>query len=61
MTMQKNLRILHQSANYVVIDKPFDVILNSDDADRDSVHARMKSQFPELVNTKLKVIQEQQT
>ena len=51
----EKLRILHQSKHFIVIDKPFDVIINSDEADRVSVHSLLKDQFPDLTNDNLKV------
>ena len=51
----EKLRILHQSKHFIVIDKPFDVIINSDEPDRVSVHSLLKDQFPDLTNDNLKV------
>ena len=51
----QKLRILHQSKHFIVIDKPFDVIINSDEPDRVSVHSLLKDQFPGLTNDNLKV------
>jgi len=50
----EKLRILHQSKHFIVIDKPFDVIINSDEPDRVSVHSLLKDQFPDLTNDNLK-------
>ena len=52
---EKKLKILHHSENFVVVDKPFDVIINSEEADRVSVHSLMREQFPHLTNKNLKV------
>ena len=49
------LRILHQSTNFLVVDKPFDLIINSDDPERQSLHSMLSQKFPELVNPDLKV------
>ena len=51
----EKLRILHLSKHFIVIDKPFDVIINSDEPDRVSVHSLLKDQFPDLTNDNLKV------
>ena len=51
----EKLRILHQSKHFIVIDKSFDVIINSDEPDRVSVHSLLKDQFPDLTNDNLKV------
>ena len=51
----QKLRILHQSKHFIVIDKPFDVIINSDEPDRVSVHSLLKDKFPDLTNDNLKV------
>ena len=51
----EKLRILHHSEHFIVVDKPFDVIINSDEHDRISVHSLLKEQFPDLSNENLKV------
>ena len=53
MSGAKKLRVLHRSAHFLAIDKPFDVVLNSEDPDRVSVHSLMRQQFPEAVNESL--------
>ena len=55
MAQKQKLQILHRSVNYLVINKPFDLVMNSDDPQRISLHSLMKEQFPEAVNNKLKV------
>ncbi len=51
------LRVLHRSPHFLVVEKPADLVLNSDDPDRDSLHARMARQFPQLADfEKYKVI-----
>ncbi len=49
------IRILHKSQHFLVIDKPFDVVLNSDDPQRESVCNLLKEQHPDTSNDKLKV------
>ena len=51
----KKLRILHQSEHFIVVDKPFDVIINSDEPNRMSVHSLLKEQIPNITNENLKV------
>lgn len=48
------IRILHKSPQFLVIDKPFDLVMNHDDPQRDSVHLRLQKELPETVNPKLK-------
>ena len=49
------LEVLHKSDNFIVINKPFDLILNSDDPNRESVCKALKEQFPEHFNPSLEV------
>ena len=47
----RNLTVVHRSDNFLVVDKPPDLIINSDDPDRDNVYLRLQKQFPDLANT----------
>ena len=49
-TTMRNLTIVHRSDNFLVVDKPPDLIINSDDPDRDSVYLRLQRQFPDLAD-----------
>ena len=50
-----SLEILHFSPHFIAINKPFDVIMNSDDPERISVAKMLSQQLPETANAKLKV------
>ena len=47
----QDLSVVHLSDNFLVVDKPPDLIINSDDPDRDSVYLRLQRQFPDLADT----------
>ena len=47
----QDLSVVHRSDNFLVVDKPPDLIINSDDPDRDSVYLRLQRQFPDLADT----------
>ena len=49
------LEVLHKSDNFIVVNKPYDLILNSDDPNRESVCKVLKVQFPEHFNPSLEV------
>ena len=49
------LLVLHRSDHFLVLSKPFDLVINSDDPERDSLYKRMREQFPELADDKFKV------
>ena len=51
---QKFLEILHKSKNYIVVNKPYDMIINTDDVERESVFKILGSQFPETCNNQIK-------
>ena len=51
---QKLLEILHKSKNYIVVNKPYDMIINTDDVERESVSKLLKSQLPETFNNQIK-------
>ncbi len=44
------LRVLHRSPHFLVVEKPPDLVLNSDDPGRDSLHLRMAEQFKQLAD-----------
>ena len=44
------LRVLHRSPHFLVVEKPPDLVLNSDDPGRDSLHLRMAEQFKKLAD-----------
>ena len=48
------LKILHKSENFIVINKPFDLIINSDDPQRQSVCNILQDTHPELSNSSVK-------
>ena len=50
-TAMQDLTVVHRSDNFLVVDKPPDLIINSDDPDRDSVYLRLQKQFPDLADT----------
>ena len=50
-TAMQELTLVHRSDNFLVVDKPPDLIINSDDPDRDSVYLRLQKQFPDLADT----------
>ena len=51
---QKLLEILHKSKNFIVVNKPYDMIINTDEVDRESVFKLLKSQCPETCNNQIK-------
>jgi hypothetical protein len=42
------IEVLHHSDHFLVVSKEPDLIINSDDANRDSLYRRMAEQFPNL-------------
>ncbi len=46
------LRVLHLSRHFLVVEKPPDLVLNSDDPHRDSLHKRMAGQFTDVADFK---------
>ncbi|XP_040571903.1 RNA pseudouridylate synthase domain-containing protein 1 [Lepeophtheirus salmonis] len=47
---KSSVPILLMDKNYVVVDKPPDLVINDDDPGRDSLYRRLGRQFPNLVN-----------
>jgi 23S rRNA-/tRNA-specific pseudouridylate synthase len=47
------LEILHQSANFIVINKKPDILINSNDKSKKTVQSILKKQFPELAEDRL--------
>ncbi|XP_008478591.1 RNA pseudouridylate synthase domain-containing protein 1-like [Diaphorina citri] len=44
------IEVLHQNDNYLVVNKPYDLLINSDESDKeDTLHLRLEEQFPTLV------------
>ena len=41
-----NIRIVVKNDDFIVVDKPFDLVLNSDDPERDSVFKRLAEKYP---------------
>ena len=52
--MNSSIKIIHQSANFIVVNKPFDLIINSDDPERQSAFKILQETHPDLTNPKLK-------
>jgi hypothetical protein len=42
------IEVLHHSNHFLVVSKEPDLIINSNDANRDSLYRRMAEQFPNL-------------
>ncbi|XP_063225590.1 RNA pseudouridylate synthase domain-containing protein 1-like [Bacillus rossius redtenbacheri] len=52
---RKILNILHKSTNFIVVNKDYDVVINSDDPSVEvSLQTQLHSVYPELVNHSLK-------
>jgi len=47
------LEVLHHSQHFLLVNKDYDVVLNSDEANRLSVALQIKHKYPELVNPSL--------
>ncbi|XP_066600938.1 RNA pseudouridylate synthase domain-containing protein 1-like [Prorops nasuta] len=48
------VRILYQSTNFLVVEKPYDMVINCNNADRKyTLQFKLREMFPELVNPKL--------
>ena len=54
LSTNPSIEILHKSPNFIVVNKPFDLIINSDDPDRQSAFKILQDTHPELSNPKLK-------
>ena len=50
---KKILQILHRSKNFICVNKPFDVVVNDNDLERESVMNLLKDQCPGTSNPKL--------
>lgn len=46
------LRVLYQSSNFLVVDKCFDIVMNDNNPDRDSLTKLVQKNFPELYDKK---------
>ncbi len=44
------LKILHKSENFLVVDKNYDLVMNDDDPDRFSLAKLLKRELPDLYN-----------
>ncbi len=44
------IEVLYRSEHFLVVNKPHDLVLNSDDPSRDSLHSRMAMQMPQLAD-----------
>jgi hypothetical protein len=49
------LKVIHQSANFLAVDKNFDLVMNDNDPDRMSLAKLIRRDLPELYNDKLTV------
>ena len=49
------LKIIHQSANFLVIDKAFDLVMNDNDPERFSLAHLIKRELPQLYDDKYEV------
>ncbi len=49
------VRVLHQCDNFLVVDKPYDFVLNSDEPDRPNLYSNLAKRFPDLVDPTKKV------
>eukprot|EP00088_Acartia_fossae_P039563 TRINITY_DN4118_c0_g1_i11.p1 TRINITY_DN4118_c0_g1~~TRINITY_DN4118_c0_g1_i11.p1 ORF type:complete len:287 (+),score=-3.80 TRINITY_DN4118_c0_g1_i11:83-943(+) len=47
------LEILHKSEHFIVVNKDFDVVINSNDPERLSIYRQLSYKYPELANEKL--------
>ena len=54
LSTNPSIEIIHKSPNFIVVNKPFDLIINSDDPDRQSAFKILQDTNPELINPKLK-------
>ncbi|XP_070164738.1 RNA pseudouridylate synthase domain-containing protein 1 [Polyergus mexicanus] len=51
----RSVKIVHRSENFLVIDKPYDTYINSDNPDRkNTVQLELRKMLPDLVNPKLR-------
>lgn len=50
-----NVKIVYQSHNFLVVDKPYDLVINSDDPNRESLFKVLTQNHPELSSEKYKV------
>jgi len=50
----KKAVILYHSEHYIIIDKEFDILINSDRPEDVTVQNQLKHQFPQLANSRLK-------
>ncbi|TRY73378.1 hypothetical protein TCAL_05542 [Tigriopus californicus] len=53
-TVVPNIKILHKSANFLVVNKPHDLVINSDDPKRDSLYKCLAHNYPQLASKKYK-------
>uniref|UniRef100_A0A8D8YYW0 RNA pseudouridylate synthase domain-containing protein 1 n=1 Tax=Cacopsylla melanoneura TaxID=428564 RepID=A0A8D8YYW0_9HEMI len=53
--LDKRVEILHQNENFLIVNKPPDLLINGGDADvNDTLHTRLENQFPALICRELK-------
>lgn len=53
-TNDKVLDILHKSDNFIIVNKPYDILINSDDVNvKPTVQTLLKERYPDLANTNL--------
>lgn len=52
---KKSVKVVHHSENFLVIDKPYDMYINSNNPDRkNTVQLELRKMLPDLVNPKLR-------
>jgi 23S rRNA-/tRNA-specific pseudouridylate synthase len=52
----KSLQILHESSDFIALNKPFDLVINSDDPDRSSVYSLLREKRPDLYSDEFEVL-----
>lgn len=52
MALNSSILVLHHSSHYLVVDKPPDIVINSNDPQRTSLSTLLRQQFPHLWNVK---------
>lgn len=53
--MNQEVEVVYQNENYLVVNKPFDLLINSEETNKeDTLHLRLEKQFPTLISKEVK-------